>query len=217
MLSGVETSHSKKQCINEPDILSNPNLFCIAKPERGTSVISTCLAARLALVEKSSLIKRLLFFVIIVMSLQSCSSSDTNKTDNALSEKSTLFPEFKNFPDQVFLQIKLGMNLEVTDQILQSNDYKSLYIDDSKYYLNESDSIELVFPESDELHEITIFIKNKRYLSKNDELRDFFSKKASKMDKNGNLSIMDYTESVQNFRLVYFVQSDYIRLKIVSI
>ena len=203
-------SHKINQGINELVILSQTREPYINKSERQIHVISTS-------VEKSALREFFSFFVIILMLLtQSCSSNST-ETSRTPSEELLAFSEFQNFPEQQFLQIKLGMELELTEDILKSNGFKIGYDEDSKYYSRTSDSIEVVLPENDRMSEMIIFIKNEAYLNQKDELLSFLSKKSSFIDSNGGLTILEFNNFTEPFRLNYFIQKDYIRLKIVSI
>ena len=161
-------------------------------------------------------INRLIIILIFATSLHSCSSSSSNK-ESSEEQTDLSFTEFKHFPNKVFLEISMGIELEGVTETLLSKGYEKKYGDDSKYYYNINDSIEVVFPEYDNINEFRILLKSERFLSKREDFKSFLGENASKMSKNRELLIFEYRDIEHPIKLNYFEQEDYIRLKIISL
>lgn len=166
------------------------------------------------IVEKSYYrkLRTLVLLVILGFAFESCSSSDS-QNDESASQESNVFPEFTNFPNKQFLSIQLGMQTVNAEEILKANDFIMHYGEDSKYYIRSNDSIEVILPESETLYELKIFIKKSHYLAKTDDFKSFLGKNASNTNKKTNLIILEFKDIDKPFKLNYFKQKDFIRLK----
>ncbi len=153
-----------------------------------------------------------IYLLIISLVLISCGSSNEEIADESESNSSGEFPEFSNFPNQLFLGIEMEMTIEEAHNILTENNFEIKYQEDSRYYERDEDSIEVIIGEYDAIYDMTVFVKNKHYLSKKDELLEFLSQNATKTVKNQDFSVIEFDKMETPIKLKYFVQDEFIRL-----
>lgn len=149
--------------------------------------------------------------VLSISTIPSCSSS-SNET-NDLAPESILYQEFANFPEMQFLQLHFGMETVQAEEVLKANDFELSYQDETKHYIRKSDSIEVFIPDWDQLLMFRVFLKNGSYLSKKVDFYSFLCKKASKIEENDEICILEFNTINGSYKMSWFSQKDYIRLK----
>lgn len=147
--------------------------------------------------------------------LNSCSENPVNENTTELISEETpaLFPPFESFPENQFYTLAIGDSKESTTEKLKTLPIERIADEEVSYFNFPSDSTELIIPKTSMLTEFTVFLKGDFYLNKQEELIAFFEERANDNSITPTLSIFHFYDVESPFKLSFFQQSKFIRLR----
>ncbi len=122
------------------------------------------------------------------------------------------FPDFENFPNNQFKSLALGESNEAMITIVSNMQVEQKAEAEVAHFFFPKDSTELILPDQPILTEFKVFLFSDFYLQNEAAFRSSLEEKASFVMKDDTFQIFQFITTTTNFKMTYFLQSDFIRL-----
>lgn len=128
-------------------------------------------------------------------------------------EKIPPFNSFKNYPKNYFLD--LNFNKANKDYVALCNKLQGtlLHFDYNYHFFLTGDSTEIIFPNEAQPNWCKIYLKSKKYLNNPSRIKDYLKKSADIIQEHPILPIYIYKKDSIAYKLSFFEQETYLRLK----
>lgn len=156
------------------------------------------------------LMKRNPLLLVLLLIQFGCGNSEESDIDQ--NETQHNYSNFPNFPISQFHTIKLGDELSKVENQLILIGGKEIAIDETVYYLIESDSTEILIPNKDIVNHFKVFLRSNTYLKDETNFRATLAEKADRIMEDSTFTIFYFESNPSPFKLTYFVQPAFIRL-----